>query len=72
MKTIKKTTVRINGEEREVLKSATLSELLAALAIDPKGIAVELNREIIPKSLHRETTIKEDDTIEIIRMTGGG
>ena len=67
-----KTTVKINGEEREVDEHATLTELLATLAIDPKGIAVELNREVIPKSLHPETTIKKDDQIEIIRMTGGG
>jgi thiamine biosynthesis protein ThiS len=67
-----KTTVKINGEEREVDESATLAELLATLSINPKGIAVELNREVIPKSLHNKTTIKKNDQIEIIRMTGGG
>ncbi len=69
---MKKTTVKINGEAREVDESVTLTELLATLAINPKGIAVELNREVIPKSLHPKTTIKENDQIEIIRMTGGG
>ena len=69
---MKKTTVKINGEEREVEQFVTLDKLLSDLAIDPKGIAVELNREVVPKSLHPETTIKEDDQIEIIRMTGGG
>lgn len=67
-----KNTIKINGEAREVDSGSTLTELLAALQVNPKGIAVELNKEVVPKSLHHETTIKENDTIEIIRMTGGG
>ena len=69
---MEKTNIKINGEAREVDPGSTIAELLTTLKVNPRGIAVEVNKEVVPKSLHHETTIKEDDTIEIIRMTGGG
>lgn len=70
--TEEKISVMINGRTREVAASMTLTMLLDNLDINPKGIAVELNREVVPKTLHPKTTLKKNDTIEIIRMTGGG
>lgn len=64
--------IRVNGKEMDIEKEITLSDLLERLDIVPKGIAVEVNREIVPKSLYRERLIKEGDRIEIVRMVGGG
>lgn len=64
--------VRVNGTEREVAEGTRLDTLLAELGIQTRGIAVELNREVVPKRLHPETVLSNDDTIEIIRMVGGG
>lgn len=64
--------VRINGEEREVAEGVRLDELLASLEITPVGMAVEVNREVVPKRLYPETIINGGDKIEIIRMVGGG
>ncbi len=72
MKTMEKIIILINGRTREVATGMTLTTLLDNLDISPKGIAVELNREVVPKTLHPKTTLKKNDTIEIIRMTGGG
>ncbi len=69
---MKKITVNINGEAQEIDSGSTLTELMATLGINPKGVAVEINKEVVPKSLHHKTAIKDGDTIEIIRMTGGG
>ncbi len=69
---MEKITVLINGQTREVAQGMTLTMLLDSLDISPRGIAVELNREVVPKTLHPKTTLKKNDTIEIIRMTGGG
>lgn len=64
--------IRVNGHVRDVEDGMTIKGLLAALDIKPQGIAVDINREIVPKSRFEETFIREDDVIEIVRMTGGG
>ncbi|MGC9129221.1 MAG: sulfur carrier protein ThiS [Acidithiobacillus sp.] len=35
-------------------------------------VAVELNREVVPRSLHPQTLLREGDRLEIIRAVGGG
>ena len=64
--------ISINGKETTVENGATIEKLLVSLGVKPEGIAVELNKEIVPRTTHALTIIKENDTIEIIRMTGGG
>jgi thiamine biosynthesis protein ThiS len=64
--------VRINGEEKQIDAGMTIEGLLEALDIRPQGIAVELNRAIVPRGLHRETRLSDGDTVEVVRMTGGG
>ena len=62
----------INGETREVPPVGTLSELIAALSLDTRKVAVERNLEIVPRSLHAETPVAEGDRIEIVHFIGGG
>lgn len=50
----------------------TVADLVQHMALTGKRLAVEVNREIIPKSSHAEFTLKEQDTIEIIHAIGGG
>ncbi|MBI5810340.1 MAG: sulfur carrier protein ThiS [Deltaproteobacteria bacterium] len=64
--------VRLNGQEREVADGMTVTGLLEAFNIRREGIAVDINREVVPKRLHKETLIRDGDSIEIIRMAGGG
>lgn len=64
--------IRINGEMKECAEGTTLLALLEGLSIVPQGIAVEVNREIVPKRLLGETALKEGDAVEIVRMVGGG
>ncbi len=64
--------IKVNGKEMDIDKEITLSDLLERLDIVPRGIAVEVNREIVPKSRYGEKVIKAGDIIEIVRMVGGG
>lgn len=64
--------VRINGEDREIDPGSTIDAVLESLNIKRAGIAVELNLEIVPKSLYPETLLEEGDRVEIVRMVGGG
>lgn len=61
----------LNGESRS-FNINTVSDLLQELGYVGKRIAVELNGEIVPKSLHAETILKEGDQLEIVVAVGGG
>lgn len=64
--------ITVNGKELSVNPDTRLNALLEELKIEEQGMAVELNMEVVPKSRYKETLIKNNDTLEIIRMTGGG
>ena len=63
----------INGESKEVPQSAiTVAELVAHLGLGEGPVAVELNREIVPRAQHASRAIAEGDVLEIVHMVGGG
>lgn len=62
----------INGEEKSIEGPSTVERLLRSLEISLRGCAVELNREIVPRSEYASTPVKEGDRLEIIHMVGGG
>ena len=62
----------INGKEREVHASNTVTELVQELAINAPNIAVALNCQVIPRSQYPLTPVKEGDQIEIVHAVGGG
>ncbi len=66
----------INGEERSFPNpdSApfTLAALIEALSMKPDRVAVELNRDIVPRATWAETTLKDGDRLEIVHFVGGG
>jgi len=63
----------INGEIRDMDGTAnTVTALLTALDLDSRKIAIELNREIVPRSAYGETALKDGDAIEIVHFIGGG
>ena len=62
----------LNGEAREVAIDITLSELLASMQLADKMVLVERNGDAIPRADFPAITLGEGDTIEIVRMVGGG
>ncbi|WP_341703335.1 sulfur carrier protein ThiS [Ferrovibrio sp.] len=62
----------INGEARDIAGAVTVAELLATLELDSRKIAIELNREIVPRSAYAETGLSSGDRIEIVHFIGGG
>ncbi|MEM7768597.1 MAG: sulfur carrier protein ThiS [Pseudomonadota bacterium] len=65
-------TISLNGEDRTVKPGTTLAALVADLSDDPRGIAIERNRAIVPKSRHGDTVLEHGDTLEIVQFVGGG
>lgn len=64
--------ITLNGQSKTLAKTDTVSTLIVELGYENKRIAVELNGDIVPKSQHATTPIKEGDTIEIVVAVGGG
>lgn len=62
----------VNGEVREARAGESLADLLGALGIDPRKVAVERNLEIVPKSRYQVTELTAEDRLEIVQFVGGG
>ena len=65
------TNVTINGDPRET-RARNVRELLTEMGLDKQAVAVEVNREVVPKRLHEDTALKEGDSIELVTLVGGG
>lgn len=64
--------ITLNGKAYNLTQAVTLRELLDLLEIKQGQVAIERNREIVPRSLHEKTMINENDMIEIVSFIGGG
>jgi thiamine biosynthesis protein ThiS len=64
--------VVINGEDREFTSVASLSDLLAQLGMKPDRVAVELNRDLVPRDRWPATMLSDGDKLEIVHFVGGG
>jgi thiamine biosynthesis protein ThiS len=64
--------VTVNGEFRTLSDGLTLAEFVRELGLDKNPIAVELNREVVPRDRHGSTRLKEGDRLEIVTLVGGG
>lgn len=64
--------ITVNGESKEFDEPLAVADLLAALDLEPRKIAVERNLAIVPKSTFQETMIMDGDRIEIVQFVGGG
>ena len=62
----------INGEERRFGELASLATLVEELGIKGDRVAVELNREIVPRPRWSETPLRDGDRLEIVHFVGGG
>ena len=64
--------ISVNGESREVSSETRVADLLRTLGITTPRVAVEYNREILPKPRYGETVLKDGDFVEIVQFVGGG
>lgn len=64
--------LQVNGEDRPLPEPPTVAALLAELGLDRDGIAVAVNRAVVPRSRHPEHRLAEGDRVEVIQAVGGG
>ena len=64
--------LQINGEQKEFENGLSLAQLVERLAMKPDRVAIERNREIVPRAEWAETVLADGDRLEIVHFVGGG
>jgi sulfur carrier protein len=64
--------VSVNGAGREVPEGVTVRELVVHLGLTEGPVAVEINREVVPRARHGERRVMPGDEIEVVHFVGGG
>ncbi|QDU25364.1 Sulfur carrier protein ThiS [Anatilimnocola aggregata] len=62
----------LNGKVEQLPGPLTVAQLLASLKMPQRGVAVEVNHEIVPRSLHEKHELQEGDRLEVVSLVGGG
>lgn len=65
-------TIILNGESRDLAAGTSISALAHAIGLDPAKVAVERNREIVPRSTLADVILVDGDELEIVHFVGGG
>jgi len=64
--------IRINGQWQEHPDGILMAELVERLSLHPLRIAVERNRQLLPRFEYAETALADKDELEIVTLVGGG
>jgi sulfur carrier protein len=65
-------TLQVNGKAVVLDGDTRLLDYIEKLAVNPRAIAVEHNGNILDRSAYEAVTLRDGDTLEIVRMVGGG
>lgn len=64
--------IHVNGTPRALASGGTIADLVRAMGLEGKRIAVEVNGEVVPKSRWTTAALAESDRVEIVGAVGGG
>lgn len=64
--------VTVNGEPMELESGASVADLLERLRVGSPRVAVERNRDIVPRAQYGATVLAEGDALEVVELVGGG
>ncbi|MFI7676069.1 sulfur carrier protein ThiS [Actinophytocola sp. NPDC049390] len=64
--------VQVNGTEREVPDGATVTEMLAALGVPAKGVAVAVDGQVVARTEHDTKVVPDGADVEVLTAVQGG
>jgi thiamine biosynthesis protein ThiS len=64
--------VTVNGAERDVPVGTTVAGLLVLLGLERARVAVERNRDVVPRKTYDDVTLIAGDKVEVVAFVGGG
>ncbi len=63
----------VNGEDYDLPGNAvTVRDLVERLGFGEAPVAVEVNRQVVPRKQHDSHALGEGDVIEVVTLVGGG
>ena len=62
----------VNGQEKQVSTGHTAHDLLLLLGFEGRPVAVELNKEVVPRAFLSDRVLQEHDRVEVVTLVGGG
>ena len=69
---MKRITIVVNGQSRDIESGQSLEAFLRSLALDPRAVVVERNRQIVRRPALESTTLEQGDQLELVHFVGGG
>ena len=64
--------ILLNGEPADLPTPLTVAALLSRLEIDPRVVAVELNRSVVKRDRYESALVDDGAEVEIVAFVGGG
>ncbi len=64
--------ITVNGDLRRVPAGLTVADLIADLGLAGRRVAVERNRDVVPRARHGEQRLEPGDRLEVVTLVGGG
>lgn len=64
--------ITVNGESRQVPSALTVAGLIGWLGLTGQRVAVELNRQVVPRAEHDSVRVAQGDRLEVVTFVGGG
>jgi sulfur carrier protein len=64
--------ISVNGEPRELEAGRSVADLVAALGLTGRKIAIAVNREVVPRAAYAARRLHAGDRVEILEAVGGG
>jgi thiamine biosynthesis protein ThiS len=65
-------TIQLNGEPQVLAAPMSVTALLGTLEVDPRRVAVEVNRVVVRRAQYDATVIGDGAEVEIVAFIGGG
>jgi thiamine biosynthesis protein ThiS len=64
--------ISFNGEKRSVEDSSTVDELLKREGVQPKGLIVLLDGDVLDGDVWASTKLRDGAALDLLRLAGGG
>ncbi|WP_050463188.1 sulfur carrier protein ThiS [Herbaspirillum autotrophicum] len=64
--------IELNGAPHRLDDGHTLAQLISALELSGKAVAVAVNRQVVPAQLWPQRVLQSADRVDVVRAIGGG
>lgn len=64
--------ITVNGQPVQVAPQSTLADLIESLNRPARGVAVAVNREVVPRRMWAERVLNAGDRVDVVNAIGGG